>query len=144
MILLQQSISLVYQFFIHTQQVKKLGPLEWIMNTPSHHRVHHAVNVRYLDRNHAGIFIVWDRLFGTFAAERAEDPPVYGITKNLETFRLMEVAFHEWRALAQDVWRAQGLRAKLGYVFGPPGWRHDGTGLTSKQLQAKLMRAPAE
>jgi sterol desaturase/sphingolipid hydroxylase (fatty acid hydroxylase superfamily) len=140
MILLQQGISLVYQFFIHTQLVGKLGPLEWVMNTPSHHRVHHATNVRYLDRNHAGIFIIWDRLFGTFQAEIASDPPVYGITKNLGSFNLMHVAFHEWVAIARDVQSAPGLLNKLKYVFAPPGYSHDGSRMTSKQMQklAKL------
>ena len=109
LILLQQAISLIYQFFIHTQEVRTLGPLEWILNTPSHHRVHHATNVRYLDKNHAGIFIIWDRLFGTFVAEIRSDPPVYGITKNLETFKLRTIAFHEWRALWSDVKRAPTL-----------------------------------
>ena len=84
-ILFQQAVSLIYQFFIHTEQVHKLGPLEWVFNTPSHHRVHHAVNTRYLDRNHAGILIVWDRLFGTFVEESEDDPPVYGITRNIAT-----------------------------------------------------------
>jgi sterol desaturase/sphingolipid hydroxylase (fatty acid hydroxylase superfamily) len=140
MILMQQAISLIYQFFIHTQLVGKLGPLEWIMNTPSHHRVHHAVNVRYLDKNHAGIFIIWDRLFGTFQAERDEDVPVYGITKNLESFNLLHAAFHEWAAIARDVRRAPGLGNKLRYVFAPPGFSHDGSSMTAKQMQAQAGR----
>jgi len=136
LILLQQAISLVYQFFIHTEEVGRLGPLEWFMNTPSHHRVHHAVNVRYLDRNHGGIFIIWDRLFGTFAAERDDDRPVYGITKNIATFNPLRIAFHEWRALVDDVRRAPRLASKLAYVFAPPGYSHDGSTLTSAQLRA--------
>jgi sterol desaturase/sphingolipid hydroxylase (fatty acid hydroxylase superfamily) len=134
LILLQQAISLIYQFFIHTQEVRTLGPLEWVLNTPSHHRVHHATNVRYLDKNHGGIFIVWDRLFGTFAAEDEREPPVYGITKNLETFHVPTIAFHEWRALWNDVKRAPSLTTKLAYVFAPPGYSHDGRSLTSKQM----------
>ncbi|MFT3925630.1 MAG: sterol desaturase family protein [Myxococcales bacterium] len=137
LILMQQAISLIYQFFIHTQEVRTMGPLEWVLNTPSHHRVHHATNVRYLDKNHGGIFIVWDRLFGSFAAEDPADPPVYGITKNLESFDLRVIAFHEWRAIWRDLKRAPSLRAKLGYVFAPPGFSHDGSTLTSKQLQAR-------
>jgi sterol desaturase/sphingolipid hydroxylase (fatty acid hydroxylase superfamily) len=140
-ILLQQAISLVYQFFIHTQLVGKLGPLEWVLNTPSHHRVHHAVNVAYLDRNHAGIFILWDRLFGTFQEELESDPPVYGITKNVDSFALFHVAFHEWQALARDVKRAPGVWRKLAYVFAPPGYSHDGTTLTAKQMRAQHARA---
>jgi sterol desaturase/sphingolipid hydroxylase (fatty acid hydroxylase superfamily) len=138
MILLQQAISLVYQFFIHTQEVGKLGPLEWVLNTPSHHRVHHAVNVRYLDKNHGGILIVWDRLFGTFAAERDDDPPVYGITHNIHTFNPLRIAFHEWAALGRDVRRAPRLIDKLRYVFRPPGFSHDGRSKTSRELQAEL------
>jgi sterol desaturase/sphingolipid hydroxylase (fatty acid hydroxylase superfamily) len=144
LIVLQMAISLIYQFFIHTQEVDKLGPLEWVLNTPSHHRVHHAVNVRYLDKNHAGILILWDRLFGSFVAERADDPPVYGITKNIETFNPLRIASHEWISLLHDVRRAPRLIDKLRYVFSPPGYSHDGSTLTSKQLQERLRPAPAE
>jgi sterol desaturase/sphingolipid hydroxylase (fatty acid hydroxylase superfamily) len=144
MIVLQMAISLIYQFFIHTQEVDKLGPLEWVLNTPSHHRVHHAVNVRYLDANHGGILIVWDRLFGTFVAERANDPPVYGITKNIESYNPLHIAFHEWRALARDLRRAPSLREKVRYLLSPPGYSHDGSTLTAKQLQARMRAAAAE
>ena len=145
LILTQQAVSLFYQFFLHTQEVSRLGPLEWLLNTPSHHRVHHAVNLRYLDKNHGGIFIIWDRLFGSFEAERADDPCVYGITKNIETFRPWQIAFHEWRALLRDVRRAPGLSNKLRYLFAPPGFSHDGSSLTSKQLRARVAGpAPAE
>lgn len=138
LILLQQAVSLLYQFFIHTQEAGKLGPLEWVMNTPSHHRVHHAVNVRYLDKNHAGIFIIWDRLFGTFQEELEEEPCVYGITKNIETFHPVRIAFHEWSALFHDVRQAPGLRNKLRYLFSPPGYSHDGSTMTAKQMQRGL------
>jgi len=84
MILVMMSFSLIFQFLQHTRLVKKLGPIEWIFNTPSHHRVHHASNVRYMDRNHAGMLIIWDRLFGTFQEELDEDEPIYGITNNIE------------------------------------------------------------
>ena len=144
LIVLQMAISLIYQFFIHTQEVDKLGPLEWVLNTPSHHRVHHAVNVRYLDKNHAGILIVWDRLFGSFAAERADDPPIYGITKNIDTYNPLRIASHEWIALFRDVRRAPRWADKLRYLFSPPGYSHDGSTLTSKQLQSRLRQAPAE
>ncbi|HVZ35154.1 MAG TPA: sterol desaturase family protein [Polyangiaceae bacterium] len=143
LILLQQAVSLIYQFFIHTELVGKLGPLEWLFNTPSHHRVHHAVNVRYLDKNHAGIFIIWDRMFGTFAEERSDDPPRYGITKPIDSFNPLYIAFHEWRALFRDVRRAPRLIDKVRYVFAPPGFSPDGSTLTSKQLQAKLRATPS-
>jgi sterol desaturase/sphingolipid hydroxylase (fatty acid hydroxylase superfamily) len=142
MILLQQAVSLIYQFFIHTQEVDRLGPLEWVLNTPSHHRVHHAVNVRYLDANHGGILIIWDRLFGSFVEERKDDVPVYGITKNIETHNPLRIAFHEWAALFRDVRRAPRYRDKLRYLFAPPGYSHDGSTLTSKQLQEKLRALP--
>ncbi len=135
MILTQQAISLLYQYWLHTELIGTLGPLEWIFNTPSHHRVHHGRNARYLDRNHGGILIVWDRLFGTFEPET--EAPDYGLTKNLETFHPVRIAFHEWIAIAKDVARARSLRSALGYVFGPPGWAPDGKGETAKVLRAR-------
>lgn len=140
MILTAQAWSLLYQFWIHTETIDRLGPLEWIMNTPSHHRVHHGANVEYLDRNHAGIFIIWDRLFGTF--EREEARVVYGLTKNVHTFHLAKVGFHDVVAMAKDVVRAPTLRAKLGYIFAPPGWSHDGSSHTASQLRALLGKSP--
>jgi hypothetical protein len=104
------------------------------MNTPSHHRVHHGANVEYLDRNHAGIFIVWDRLFGTYKRER--ERVVYGLTKNLHTFHLGQVGFHDVAAMARDVRRAPTLGTKLRYMVSPPGWSHDGTSQTASQLRA--------
>jgi sterol desaturase/sphingolipid hydroxylase (fatty acid hydroxylase superfamily) len=142
MVMTQQAISLIYQFFIHTELVHKLGPLEWFFNTPSHHRVHHASNARYLDRNHAGILIIWDRLFGSFALEDEREPPRYGLTKNLERPGLVYAALHEWAALFRDARRARKLRDKLGYVLGPPGWSPDGSTLTARQLRAAAQRAP--
>ncbi|MFG2621905.1 sterol desaturase family protein [Streptomyces sp. NPDC048507] len=121
MILLQQSFSLVYQFFLHTERVGRLWrPIEWIFNTPSHHRVHHGSNQAYLDRNYGGILIVWDRLFATFAAE--DERVVYGLTKNIGTHNPVRVAFHEYRATWRDVRGARHWRERAGYLFGPPGW----------------------
>jgi sterol desaturase/sphingolipid hydroxylase (fatty acid hydroxylase superfamily) len=133
MVLIAQGWSLLYQFWIHTEAVDRLGPLEWFLNTPSHHRVHHGKNVPYLDKNHGGIFIVWDRLFGTFAAEA--EHVVYGLTKDIHTFHLGRIALHEFAAIRRDVARAPGLAAKLGYLLAPPGWSHDGSSLTATQLQ---------
>jgi sterol desaturase/sphingolipid hydroxylase (fatty acid hydroxylase superfamily) len=138
MVLTAQAWSLLYQFGLHTEAIRTLGPLEWILNTPSHHRVHHGTNVRYLDRNHGGILIIWDRLFGTFAAER--EPVVYGLTTDLRSFRPLVVAFHEVAAIVRDVVRARGLFAKLGYVFAPPGWSHDGSTRTAAAMQRDLDR----
>ena len=136
MILTAQAWSLLYQFWLHTESIDRIGPLEWILNSPSHHRVHHGKNVRYLDRNHGGIFIVWDRLFGTFEVE--SEPVIYGLTKDIKTFNLIQIGFHEVAAIARDVRRAPGLRAKLGYMFAPPGWSHDGSTQTARELQKHL------
>lgn len=133
MILMQMSISLIYQFWLHTETIKTMGPLEWILNTPSHHRVHHGKNIRYLDRNHAGIFIIWDRILGTFQKEK--EKAVYGITTDIHTYNLFKIAFHEYAALARDVWRAPGLLNKLKYIFMPPGWSHDGSTKTALQMR---------
>jgi sterol desaturase/sphingolipid hydroxylase (fatty acid hydroxylase superfamily) len=138
-ILSAQAISLIYQFWIHTETVKRLPrPLEWLLNTPSHHRVHHGKNVPYLDRNHGGVLIVWDRLFGTFAEESEQDVPRYGITHDLTTYNPLWIAVHEFVALARDLGRARSLKARLGYLFAPPGWSHDGSTLTARQLRRGL------
>jgi sterol desaturase/sphingolipid hydroxylase (fatty acid hydroxylase superfamily) len=118
MILTQQAISLLYQFWIHTQAIKSLGPLEWVLNTPAHHRVHHGSNPQYLDRNYAGIFIVWDRLFGTFEPER--EPVRYGLTHNIKTFNPVRIAFHEWAAIAREVRASRSWREALYRIFGRP------------------------
>jgi sterol desaturase/sphingolipid hydroxylase (fatty acid hydroxylase superfamily) len=136
MIAIQKGISLVYQYWIHTEAIRRLPRwFEAVFNTPSHHRVHHARNPRYLDRNYAGILIVWDRLFGTFQPELDEEPCRYGLVKNLGTFNILRVAFHEWIGIAQDV--ARQPRHALGYIFGPPGWSHDGSRETSATLKAE-------
>jgi sterol desaturase/sphingolipid hydroxylase (fatty acid hydroxylase superfamily) len=136
MILTAQAWSLLYQFWLHTEAIDRMGPLEWIMNTPSHHRVHHGKNLRYLDKNHAGIFIIWDRMFGTFAKET--ETVSYGLTKDIGSFNIFTICFHELVAIARDVRRAPTLRAKLGYMFAPPGWSHDGSSQTAGQLQKTL------
>jgi sterol desaturase/sphingolipid hydroxylase (fatty acid hydroxylase superfamily) len=136
MVLMFSAFSLVYQFWIHTELIGRMGPFEWIMNTPSHHRVHHATNPRYLDANYAGVLIVWDRLFGTFVPERADEPPRYGVVSNLGTLNPLRIAFHEWAGIFKDVRRARSPRDVLGYVFGPPGWSPDGSRKTSASLKA--------
>ncbi|MFJ5534843.1 sterol desaturase family protein [Streptomyces sp. NPDC093261] len=121
MILLEQSVSLIYQFFLHTERVDKLWrPVEWVFNTPSHHRVHHGSNRVYLDRNYGGILIVWDRLFRTFEPEG--ERAVYGLTRNIDTYNPLRVAFHEYAAAWRDVRGARRWRDRAGYLFGPPGW----------------------
>ncbi|WP_030901688.1 sterol desaturase family protein [Streptomyces sp. NRRL F-5126] len=121
MILLQQSISLGYQFFLHTERVDKLWrPVELLFNTPSHHRVHHGSNNVYLDRNYGGILIIWDRLLRTFEPEG--ERVVYGLTKNIATYNPLRVAFHEYAAAWHDVRSARRWRDRVGYLFRPPGW----------------------
>jgi sterol desaturase/sphingolipid hydroxylase (fatty acid hydroxylase superfamily) len=116
------SISLIYQFWIHTERIEKLPrAFEFVFNTPSHHRVHHGMNAEYLDKNYGGILIVWDRLFGTFQPELSR--PNYGLTKPVSTFNIWKLQTHEYAAIARDVRSARRWRDRLGYVFGPPGWQ---------------------
>jgi len=133
------SLSLFYQFWIHTRAVDKLHPwVEAVFNTPSHHRVHHGSNVRYLDRNHGGVLIIWDKLFGTFSPERADDPVVYGLTKNIESDSIAWVAVHEYVAIVLDVKRVNNWRDRLRYVFLAPGWSHDGPDKRANSLRRAL------
>jgi len=120
MILAGIAINTVYQFWIHTELIDRVGPLEAVLNTASHHRVHHGTNPRYLDRNHGGMLIVWDRLFGTFEPEG--EAVRFGLTHNIDTFNPLRIAFHEWQALAADVRSARRWRDRLGHVFAGPGW----------------------
>lgn len=116
------SVSLIYQFWVHTERIDKLPrPVEFVFNTPSHHRVHHGMDPEYLDRNYGGILIIWDRMFGTFTPERFR--PHYGLTKQVDTFNIVALQFHEYRSMIADVRAATRWRDRLGYVFGPPGWR---------------------
>ncbi len=135
MILTQMSISLLYQFWIHTETINKLPKwFEAIFNTPSHHRVHHAVNPQYLDRNHAGILIIWDKLFGTFEEEK--EKPVYGLVSNINTYNPIKIAFHEWISLFKDAFLSPtSFSNRLKYFLKPPGWKHDGTGILSSDLR---------
>jgi len=132
------ALNLVYQFWIHTEAIGKLpAPIEAVMNTPSHHRVHHGTNPRYLDRNHAGVFIIWDRMFGTFEPEHDDDPVRYGIVRNLGTDNPIKICLHEWLGIIRDVAAAKTWRERLGYVFGPPGWSPDGSRLSSKLIKQR-------
>ena len=113
--------NLIYQFFTHTEVIGTMWrPIEFVMNTPSHHRVHHGSDPIYLDKNYAGIFIIWDRMFGTFQAEIHR--PTYGLTKPVNTYNLLTLQYGDYLQMVRDVRGATALRHKLGYVFGPPGW----------------------
>ena len=113
--------NLLYQFWLHAPWMPRLGPLEWVLNTPTHHKVHHASNLEYLDRNYGGVLIVFDRMFGTFAQERDGVQLRYGLTTPLLTHNPLRIAFHEWANLGRDLQQAKGLRAKISTLFGPPG-----------------------
>jgi sterol desaturase/sphingolipid hydroxylase (fatty acid hydroxylase superfamily) len=120
-------LNLIYQFWLHTELIGQMPRwFEAIMNTPAHHRVHHATNPKYLDRNFGGVFIVWDRLFGTFQRADAGEPPRYGITTPLASFNVVYAALHEWEAMTRDVRSAPGLSRKFRYLFGRVGWNHRG------------------
>jgi sterol desaturase/sphingolipid hydroxylase (fatty acid hydroxylase superfamily) len=135
MVAIEKGVSLVYQYWIHTEAIQRMPKwFEAVFNTPSHHRVHHARNPRYLDKNYAGILIVWDRMFGTFQPELDEEPPRYGLVHNLGTFNPLRVAFHEWVGIGGDLIRSP--RHALGWIFGPPGWSPDGSRDTSASLKA--------
>ena len=134
--------NLVWQFWIHTETIGKLPAwFEYIFNTPSHHRVHHATNARYLDTNYAGTLIIWDRMFGTFVPEEDSDKPRYGIVKNLGTFNPLRVAFHEYVGIWNDITQpGLTLGQRLKYMVMPPGWSHDGSRDTSESLKANYVR----
>jgi sterol desaturase/sphingolipid hydroxylase (fatty acid hydroxylase superfamily) len=121
-----RGVNLLYQFWIHTETIGRLGPFEEVLNTPSHHRVHHGSNSQYLDRNHGSILIVWDRLFGTF--EREDQRVVYGLTKNIDTFNPTRIATHEYAGMLRDVARSTGWGERISHVVRGPGWatRHRG------------------
>ena len=145
-IMFAYSAAQIFGILAHTQTVKKLGPLEYIFVTPSHHRVHHASNVKYLDRNMGMLLIIWDKMFGTFQPEEDDgaEPIKFGLTHNIRTSNPLLMVFHEWKQMWQDI-RQGGVstRDKLMYVFGPPGWSHDGSRKTSAQLREELELAEA-
>tara|TARA_R110000850_G_scaffold158390_2_gene282668 strand:+ start:65 stop:958 length:894 start_codon:yes stop_codon:yes gene_type:complete len=130
-------LNLVYQYWIHTEAIDRMPRwFEAVMNTPSHHRVHHATNARYLDRNYAGVFIVWDKLFGSYEPETDDEDIRYGIIKNLNSFNLLWAAFHEWIGIGRDLWTAP-WRYKLNYLIKPPGWSHDGSRESSEMIKQR-------
>ncbi len=116
-------INLLYQYWIHTETIPKLGWFEEVFNTASHHRVHHGTNRQYLDRNHGSILIIWDRMFGTF--EREDEPVIYGLTKNITTFNPLRIASHEYVDILRDVARSDSWSDRLGFAFRGPGWSYD-------------------
>lgn len=136
-IVFMYSITQIYGILVHTQSIKKLPRwVEYIFVTPSHHRVHHAKNIPYLDRNMGMVFIFWDRIFGTFTEELPDETPHFGLTKPLEKpFHPVHIVTHEWQAIGADLRKTTSLKNKLNYLLRPPGWSHDGSAKTSRQLQ---------
>lgn len=141
-ILFAYLVTQLYGNMVHTQAVGKLHPIiEYFLVTPSHHRVHHASNIRYLDKNMGMVLIIWDRMFGTFQEELPDDEVVYGLTHQPEDTGPVNIVFHEFKALTADVKRAPGFKNKLGYMFNPPGWSHDGSTQVAKVMQQELKEA---
>ena len=135
MVFFLAGLNLIYQYWIHTEAIRSMPRwFEAVMNTPSHHRVHHAINPRYLDRNFAGVFIIWDRIFGTIEPERHDERCEYGIVTQLDNSNVLWAAVHEWVGIGRDVWRAP-WRHKLSYMWREPGWSHDGSRRTSAQIR---------
>ena len=139
-IVIMYSVTQIYGIIVHTEHIHKLGWLEYIFVTPSHHRVHHASNVEYLDKNMGMCLIIWDRIFGTFQEELPSVAPVYGLTKQTENEGLKETIFHEWEEIGRDFKQPVALSTKLKYLFKAPGWSPDGSRQTSKELQKNLSR----
>ena len=142
MIIFQMGISLLYQFWIHTELIKKMPKwFEAFFNTPSHHRVHHGSNPIYLDRNHAGILIIWDRIFGTFQPELEEEKVIYGLVDNINTYNPVIIAFNEWAAMLNDAISGnKSLVNRIKYFYKPPGWKHDDSGKLSNDLREEWLK----
>jgi sterol desaturase/sphingolipid hydroxylase (fatty acid hydroxylase superfamily) len=137
------SITQIYGILVHTSYIPKFRKmpfilLEYVIVTPSQHRVHHASNVEYLDKNMGMCLSIWDRIFGTFQEEREDLSIKYGLTSPLEDRGAANIVFHEWLALAKDITNAKGIVTKLKHIIMPPGWSPDGSTKTSKQLRAEL------
>lgn len=142
MVVIQSSISLLYQYWLHTELIGDLGRAGWVLNSPSAHRVHHGRNARYLDRNYGGILIIWDRLFGTYQPET--EPVEYGTVKPLGSFNPLWVAFAEPLAMVTDMLAARSWTGRLMAVAGPPGWSEDGDHSTAKALRGALVSASTD
>lgn len=139
-IIFMYSLTQIYGILVHTQYINKMPKwFEAVFVSPSHHRVHHASNIRYLDKNMGMVLIIWDRLFGTFQEELPEDPIKYGLTKPLENpHHPAKIIFHEWQNLGKDLKKDLPLITKIKYLIMPPGWSHDGSTKTAKQLRKEL------
>lgn len=138
-VLFMQQISLIYQFWIHTEKIQKTpGWFEFFFNTPSHHRVHHGSDLKYLDKNHGGILIIWDRIFGSFQPE--QERPVYGLTNNIGSFNPVTVALKTWGQLFSKAYRSGSIKHGINYFLQPPGWSHDGSTQTVRQMRKSQVK----
>jgi sterol desaturase/sphingolipid hydroxylase (fatty acid hydroxylase superfamily) len=137
------AINLIYQFWLHTELVGRLGVFDWWFNSPSNHRVHHAVNPQYLDRNYGGVLMIFDHLFGTYQRELESVPPWFGLVKPLHSHNPIRIAFHEWINIMRDMRAARSWRERAGFLLCPPGWAPDGRGSTSAQIRQRVRTLPA-
>ena len=135
------SLNLLYQFWIHATWIPKLGWLEYVLNTPSAHRVHHAANLEYLDANYGGVLIVFDRLFGTYRAERDDVPCRYGLVEPMTGYNPLRIELAQWGKLGRDLLGARSVRAAAGFLTMPPGWNPHGPGSTTAELRARAAEA---
>ena len=142
-IVFMYSLTQIYGILVHTQFINKMPHwFETAFVSPSHHRVHHASNIRYLDKNMGMVLIIWDKLFGTFQEEVKEDPIKYGLTTPLSNpYHLTNIVFHEWKNILHDLHRKIPLGLKIKYLVMPPGWSHDGSTKTAKQLRRELLQS---
>ena len=138
-----KAISVLYQFWLHTESIRKMPRwFEVIFNTPSHHRLHHSSEVQYLDKNHGGTLILWDKMLGTFMPETGKTK--YGLTKNITSHNPAAIALHEWKSIFKDVKKAGSFSEALNYVFNSPGWSNDGSSKTAREKQAEAVVHPKE
>jgi sterol desaturase/sphingolipid hydroxylase (fatty acid hydroxylase superfamily) len=140
-------VNLAFQFFVHTQTIGRLGWLEYVLNTPSIHRCHHARNARYIDRNYAGVLVIWDRLFGSYVEEYPDEPLEYGIVEPVPTFNPLKATFHEWASMLADVAHADRFADKLRALFAPPEWAarlHAARGPVTPSLRTPRPRVRAD
>lgn len=141
-IVFMYSATQIWGTLVHTDLISKLGWLEYVLVTPSHHRVHHASNAKYLDKNMGMFLIIWDKMFGTFQKELSPEeyePIQYGLVSHIKKPNAVNIVFHEWQGIKNDVKRSDiGWRDKINYVLKAPGWSHDGSRLTSEQMRRKI------
>ena len=135
------SLTQTYGILVHTQYINKMPRwFEAVFVSPSHHRVHHASNVRYLDKNMGMCLIIWDKMFGTFQEELQSDPVKYGLTKPVENINNpFKIIFHEWQSIGKDMRKKISLSTRLKYLFMPPGWSHDGSSKTADEMRRELL-----